>query len=185
MNNSFNFQPTMRGKSISLRPLEIGDFDELYSCASDRKIWEGHPHTDRYKLSEFEDYFQTAIKSNAFVVVIDNSSGKIIGTSKYYVAETIPDDISIGFTFLVREYWGGKTNYELKTLMLDYAFSYFDNVWFHIGATNIRSQKATEKIGATFSHKETLSISGKDEMWFCYKISKCEWIRNSQKNGKN
>ncbi len=181
MNARFNFQPTIQGKNISLRPLEESDFDALYSCASDKKIWEGHPRTDRYKLSEFETYFQTAIKSKAFVAVFENTSGKIIGTSKFYVSDSIPDDISIGFTFLVRAHWGGKTNSDLKTLMLDYAFKYFDTVWFHIGATNIRSQKATEKIGATFSHEETLDISGKDEVWFCYKISKLEWAQRIQR----
>ena len=150
-------------------------FDELFLCASDKKIWEGHPHPNRYKLSEFTPYFSDAIDSNAFVVVIDNTLGKIIGVSKYYPVDSVPDDISIGFTFLARKYWGGNINRELKGLMLDYAFGYFDRVWFHIGPTNIRSQKASEKIGAIFSHQEILNISGKNENWLCYKVSRDTW----------
>jgi RimJ/RimL family protein N-acetyltransferase len=175
MNGKFSFQPTIQGEAISIRPLKESDFDEYYSCASDKKIWEGHPHPGRYKLSEFTPYFRAAIDSNAFVVVTENTSGKIIGASKYYLLDSVPDDISIGFTFLVRKYWGGETNRELKGLMLNYAFRYFDTVWFHIGPTNIRSQKATEKIGAVFSHKGILDISGKDETWLCYQISRDKW----------
>ena len=63
-----------------------------------------------------------------------------------------------------------------KKLMLDYAFSFFDVVWFHVSPSNIRSQKATLKIGAIFSHEETNKLSGKNELWFCYKIGKAEWM---------
>ncbi|MGK0273443.1 MAG: RimJ/RimL family protein N-acetyltransferase [Cocleimonas sp.] len=176
MNDKFSYQATLQGRNISLRPLFKSDFDELFSCASDKQIWAGHPHPTRYKLSEFRPYFQTAMDSKNCLVVTDNNSGNIIGSSRYYVSKTIPDDISIGFTFLVRKYWGGKTNLELKEIMLDYAFKHFNTVWFHVGAKNIRSQKATLKIGSIFSHEETLDISGKNESWFCYKIDKEKWL---------
>jgi len=36
----------------------------------------------------------------------------------------------------------------MKRLMLDHAFQFVDNVVFMVGPTNLRSQKALEKIGA-------------------------------------
>jgi RimJ/RimL family protein N-acetyltransferase len=36
----------------------------------------------------------------------------------------------------------------MKQLMLDHAFRFVDSVIFYVGERNIRSQKATEKIGA-------------------------------------
>lgn len=174
MNDTFNFQPKLLGANISIRPLEEGDFDELFACASDKQIWAGHPHPDRYKLSVFRPYFKAAMESKT-CIVIDNHSGKIIGSTRYYLSSAIPDDISIGYTFLVREHWGGKTNYELKKLMLDYAFSFFANVWFHVGTSNIRSQKAVLKIGATYIGEEILDISSKSESWCCYKIDRETW----------
>jgi RimJ/RimL family protein N-acetyltransferase len=36
----------------------------------------------------------------------------------------------------------------MKRLMLDHAFRFVDNVVFIVGPTNLRSQKALEKIGA-------------------------------------
>ena len=175
--NSFTFQPILEGETISLRPLYEDDFDGLYACASDKKIWEGHPSPERYKLSEFIPYFKASIASQANVVIIDNQTNKIIGLSRYYKVDKTPDDISIGFTFLAREYWGGVTNYELKTLMVDFALQYFPTVWFHVGMDNIRSQKATLKIGAEFVGEESLMIGAKGGQWLCYKIERENWAK--------
>ncbi len=171
----FNFQPSLTGKTISLRALREEDFDELYACASDKKIWECHPNSDRYKRSVFTPYFKSSMASKANVVVLDNQSNKIIGTSRYYQVAQIPNDISIGFTFLIRDYWGGKTNLELKTLMIEYALQYFPAVWLHVGLGNIRSQKATLKIGAKFMGEDDLVIGGKEGKWLCYKVDKESW----------
>ncbi len=171
----FSYQPSLVGDTLSVRPLYEDDFDALFTCASDKKIWAGHPNSDRYQKPVFEKWFDTAINSKATVVVIDNNRNEIIGSSRFYWLDTIPDDISIGFTFLACQYWGGPTNFELKTLMLNYAFNFFDTVWFHIAPSNIRSQKATQKIGCQFSHEEMLKISTKDELWYCYKMEKKSW----------
>jgi RimJ/RimL family protein N-acetyltransferase len=40
------------------------------------------------------------------------------------------------------------TNRELKRLMLDHAFRYFERVVFLVGPENLRSQAALEKVGA-------------------------------------
>jgi RimJ/RimL family protein N-acetyltransferase len=48
---------------------------------------------------------------------------------------------------LARNYWGGRYNRELKQLMLAHAFKFVESVVFYVGQTNVRSQKATEKIG--------------------------------------
>jgi hypothetical protein len=56
--------------------------------------------------------------------------------------------------------------------MFYYSFNDFDCVWFHIAPSNIRSQKATQKIGGVFSHEEITNISGKPDNWLFYKIDK-------------
>lgn len=170
--SEFKFQPTLVGETISLRALREDDFDDLYAAASDKKIWEGHPSSDRYKLSKFKPYFKASIESQSCVVVIDNQSNKIIGWSRYYHLDKQPDDISIGFTFLSRDYWGGVTNRELKTLMVNYALQYFPAVWLHVDIDNIRSQKATLKIGAEFMGEDDLTIGGKVKKWLCYRLDK-------------
>lgn len=175
MFSTFNFQPTLSNENYLIRPLHENDFDDLFEYASDKKLWEGHPAKDRYKIEQFKKWFESAIGSNEAVVFIDKLTDKAIGSSRFYVVDSEPDDISIGYTFLARQYWGGKANYEIKTLMLGYAFKYFDVVWFHIAPSNIRSQKATKKIGGVFSHETNANLSGKLEPWMFYKIDKKNW----------
>jgi N-acetyltransferase len=88
------------------------------------------------------------MKSHGALAVVDRASGVIIGGSRYanYVAER--KEIEIGWSFLSRGYWGGAYNREMKMLMLTHAFRFFDSVRFNIGATNLRSRRAVEKIGA-------------------------------------
>lgn len=175
MISTFNFQPVLTGANVSIRALDINDFDSLYKCASDKKLWEGHPAKDRYKKLEFEKWFKDALESNTTIVFLDNVTRNIIGSSRFYVNDDAPEDISIGYTFLARSYWGGKTNFELKKLMLDYAFTYFNSVWFHIAPSNIRSQKAVEKIGGIFAYEKVSSISGSPDKWLFYQIGKVDW----------
>lgn len=179
MINTFNFQPVLTGNNFSIRPLCENDFDALYRCASDKKLWEGHPAKDRYKEVEFKKWFKSAIESNATVVFQDNITNELIGSSRFYTVDSEPNDVSIGYTFLARQYWGGKTNFEFKQLMLNYAFNYFSNVWFHISPSNIRSQKATQKIGGVFSHEKMANISGEPQNWLFYKINKNSWQEKS------
>lgn len=172
MVGEFNFQPYLKGKRLFLRPIQKNDFDGLFACASDKKLWDGHPAKDRYKEAEFKKWFQRALKSRSALIVINVSINKIIGSSRFYVVDSEPSDISIGYTFIHRSYWGGATNSLLKKIMLDYAFKYYETVWFHIAPSNIRSQRAIEKIGAVFSHEKDSLLSGKCEPWLFYKIKK-------------
>jgi RimJ/RimL family protein N-acetyltransferase len=148
-----NLQPTLRGKSIELRPLKPEDFDELFKADSDPLIWEQHPQSDRYKRDVFQKYFDSAIESKGAFVVIDLRSGEIIGSSRYYKYDPDRREVAIGYTFLKRAFWGGATNREMKALMLDYAFQFVDRVLFEVGENNLRSRKALEKIGARFLEK--------------------------------
>ena len=80
-------------------------------------------------------------------VIIDKKTQQIIGSTRFHGYDPTKSEIEIGWTFLARNYWGGRYNRELKDLMLAHAFKFVENVMFLVGQTNIRSQRATEKIG--------------------------------------
>lgn len=149
----FDLQPTLTGQLLQLRPLRREDFDELFRAASDPLIWEQHPESDRYQRSVFQRYFDTAIESGGAFAILDRATGRIIGSSRYWNVAEHGSEVEIGWTFLERDHWGGKYNRELKTLMLDHAFRFVERVIFVIGENNLRSQKATQKIGARFLRK--------------------------------
>ena len=144
---TFELQPTLKSEILEVRPLRADDFEELYAVASDPLLWEQHPNSDRYQPDVFRKFFDEALASGGAFVVIDQIDGRIIGSSRFNCYDLVRSEIEIGWTFLARSYWGGTYNGELKRLMLTHAFKFVDNVLFFVGSTNLRSQRAVEKIG--------------------------------------
>jgi RimJ/RimL family protein N-acetyltransferase len=93
-------------------------------------------------------FFEGALESGGAFVIIDAQTQQIIGSTRFHGYDPEKSEIEIGWTFLARKYWGGRYNAEIKQLMLTHAFQYVESVVFFVGESNIRSQKATEKIGA-------------------------------------
>jgi len=145
---SFDLQPDLKGELIELRPLTPEDWDDLFAVASDPHIWEQHPDSDRYKEDVFRVFFREALESGGAFVVIDAKTQQIIGSTRFYGYDPERSEIEIGWTFLARKYWGGRYNREMKQLMLAHAFKFVESVVFFVGENNVRSQKATERIGA-------------------------------------
>ena len=172
---SFDDQPRLEGETLILRGMTAQDRDALHLAASEPAIWAGHPSKDRHKREVFDPYFDMLLGEGGTLVVIDKASDEIIGCSRYYVGPDAPKDIGIGFTFLNNRYWGGEVNFLMKQLMLDHAFQAFDRVWFHIAPDNIRSQKATLKLGAEFVDDDELDLSGNPLPLKRYRLDKADW----------
>ena len=143
----FDLQPHLKGELIELRPLTPEDWNDLFAVASDPLIWVQHPERDRYKEEVFKIFFREALESGGAFVIIDTKGRRIIGSTRFYGYDPQKSEIEIGCTFLARKYWGGRYNRELKQLMLAHAFKFVENVVFFVGQSNVRSQKATERIG--------------------------------------
>jgi RimJ/RimL family protein N-acetyltransferase len=145
---TFDLQPHLKGELIELRPLKPEDWNHLFAVASDPLIWEQHPESDRYREEVFKTFFEGALKSGGAFVVVDTKTQRIIGSTRFHGYDPEKSEIEIGWTFLARKYWGGRYNAEMKQLMLAHAFKFVEKVVFFVGQNNIRSQRATEKIGA-------------------------------------
>jgi len=146
ISRSFNFQPTLKGSHVEVRPLLDSDQEALYSVAADPLIWEQHP-SNRYKREEFDIFFTESLASGGALLIIDAGTHAVIGTSRYHGYSKENNCVEIGWTFLGRSHWGGKYNGDLKLLMLSHAFEFVDTVIFYIDPDNGRSQKSVEKIG--------------------------------------
>ena len=147
MPEKFDLQPTLVGPRVIVRPVRPDDFEAMFAAASDPQIWAQHPANDRCEPGPFKAYFEGALSSGSAFAFVDATSNKIIGSSRYYGLDTELSEIEIGWTFLARDYWGGDYNAEIKRLMLEHAFKYVATVVFWVGADNIRSRRAMEKIG--------------------------------------
>lgn len=82
----------------------------------------------------------------------------------------------LGYTFYAVEYWGKGINHAVKTLMLNYAFQFVSKVYFHIGATNIRSQISIGRLSAVkIAEQEVTYFAELPKLNFVYEISRTNW----------
>ncbi len=61
--------------------------------------------------------------------------------------------------------------------MLDYAFQFVDRVFFHIGAENIRSQKAIVKLSAKKVREYQKEHRNVSEVHYEYALEKSDWFK--------
>ncbi|MFD2583041.1 GNAT family N-acetyltransferase [Pedobacter vanadiisoli] len=172
----FDLQPTPEDDLIKIVPLKETDFEAVFAVASDPLLWEQHPNKDRYQREVFQNFFKGAIESHGAFIVYEKETGEIVGSSRYYDLNEANRSVAIGYTFVGRKFWGKGHNRSLKTLMLNYAFRFVDKVILHIGATNFRSQKAAEKLGAIKTGEFEVAYYGEPvKPNFIYQIDKAKW----------
>lgn len=172
----FDYQPTLRGRLVVLRPLSPDDYDGLYAVASDPLIWKQHPVKNRHEARVFRKFFDESLASGGALTAIDANSSEIIGSSRYHAFKPAKREIEIGWTYLARSYWGGRYNGEMKHLMLTHAFRFVESVVFLVGLENIRSQRAVEKIGAARVEKRP-DAGGNAS--YVYRIAAADYARRA------
>lgn len=157
-----NRQAILENEILLLRPLREEDFKDLQKAASDPLIWEQHP-AERYKIEVFKSFFQESLDTKGALVIIDQKTNEIIGSSRFNIIPGKENAIEIGWSFLSRAYWGGKFNRSFKYLMIEHALKSVDSVLFYVDLENIRSQYAMQKLGAQLlDDKATLEYKKKN-----------------------
>ena len=169
-----NLQPHhLHNHLVQLKPLSQNDFEALYAVAVDPLIWEQHPQQDRYQWPVFQACFDAALQSGGPFAVRHAQTAELVGSSPYYDYNAEARTVAIGYTFLARAYWGGAYNGALKQLMLDHAFTFAEEVVFHIGPHNIRSQKALQKLVPVPLQPQAIVRNGAETLEF--RIAKRDW----------
>lgn len=168
--------PTLTNDLVSISPIQESDFEELYQAASDPKIWENHPAYDRYKRAVFKNFFNGAVKSIGGIIIRDQKTQKVIGSSRFNQIPDREDIVEIGWSFLAKAYWGGKYNRAFKSLMIDYGLKHYTDILFYVDINNIVSQKAMTKLGATrYESAGTDHYPRKKPTHLIYVINKDNW----------
>jgi N-acetyltransferase len=172
-------QPVLANDQVALYPLKETDFEALYAVASDPKIWEQHPNKDRWKREVFQIFFDGALQSNGAYYIVDKATGQVIGSTRFYDYDESDNSILIGYTFYATACWGKGINKMVKQLMLDYIFQFVDKVYFHVGASNVRSQIAMERVGGIKTGEQEVAYFGEaTKLNFVYTIMRGAWEMN-------
>ena len=165
-----DWQPTLLGERVALRPMAADDLDPLHAAASDPLIWAQHSVRDRHERAVFQRYFEGGMACGGGLVASDPGTGRTIGASRYYGWDPANRSVIIGYTFLVRELWGTGVNREMKQLMLGHAFRWASTVWFHVSPENIPSQRALEGMGARLHARQDIDVDGTPSARLVYVI---------------
>ena len=104
----FDYQPVLIGNLVEIRPLCGEHYDDLYAVASDPLIWEQHPVKTRYEESGFKLFFGESLESGGALIITEQKSSQVIGSSRFHGYNEMMSEVEIGWTFLARAYWGGE-----------------------------------------------------------------------------
>ncbi|MCE2654206.1 MAG: GNAT family N-acetyltransferase [Planctomycetaceae bacterium] len=165
-----DWQPTLRGNGLTLRPIRVQDADALYAAACDPLIWAQHSQRDRHERPVFEKYCAFLLSCGGGMVVVHEPGERIIGATAFYDWTPQDPSVVIGYSFLSRDHWGRGTNREMKRLMLEHAFQWVHTVWFHVSPDNARSQKALERIGAALHERRQVMVTGMPSERLIYRL---------------
>ena len=173
-----NIQPQLENDLVILEPLNQNDFENLYSAAADPKVWEQHPNKNRYKREVFQTFFDGAIESKGAFKIIFKETNQVIGSSRFYDYDENDASIIVGYTFYSTDSWGKGINPSVKKLMFDYIFQFVDKIYLHVGADNIRSQIAVERLGCKKVKEEQIEYFGEEpKLNFIYQLNKVDWFK--------
>lgn len=145
---------TLTGNLVRLEPLSHHHAEGLTKAVSDGKLWELW-FTTAPSPDEVNQYIDTAISEfdndqSLPFVVIQNSTNKVVGTTRYMNANSSNRRLEIGTTWYSQSAQRTGINTECKFLLLQYAFEELDciAVEFRTHFHNQRSRKAIERLGA-------------------------------------
>lgn len=183
-NNWIDHPTILAGETVELLPLEKEHIEELYLAASDKKLWELIP-VDCSKRATFDKAYNFALtereKGNQYPFVIYHKTrNKIIGSTRFFEISPFDKKFEIGWTWIVRQYWGTEVNLECKLSLLSFCFDYLGKgrVQIKTDADNLGSRKEIEKIGGQFEgilRKDKIKENGISRSVAYYSILDDEW----------
>jgi RimJ/RimL family protein N-acetyltransferase len=147
------FEHLIPGRFIVLERLTNDHIPELGSIAMDEKIWQNLPYNikDKAGFDVFVNELQAKNLNNQQVtyVIRNKTTRQVCGSTGFINIDAINQQLEIGPTWLSPITWGTKINIESKYLLLTHCFEQLTimRVELRTRESNIRSQKAIEKIG--------------------------------------
>lgn len=170
--------------NICLVPLSYEHDQGLAEVVKDGELWNlritSTPH-----FSEVRSYIETALMqkeqgSRYPFVVLEENTGKILGTTSYHDILENVRRYEIGYTWYAQSVQRTHVNTTCKLLLLEYAFEQLNakTVGLRTDQFNFKSQRAIERLGAKkdgIIRGEAIRKDGTIRDTVMYSIVKGEW----------
>ncbi len=152
----FNFEDkyTLEDSRVILRPLELSDFENLISFATNEpEIWK-YSLVQAVGKNGLKDYLNLAIKGRSEkkeypFIVLDKLTNSFAGSTRFYDIQISNKCLQLGFTWYGKQFQGTGLNKHCKKLLLEFAFEEMgiERVEFRADNDNKRSIFAMKSIG--------------------------------------
>ncbi|MDF2680223.1 MAG: family N-acetyltransferase [Brevibacillus sp.] len=144
---------TLEGKLVRLEPLRLEHSEGLWEAGRFEEIW-AYMSVKMTKPEDARTFIDSALKNEAEgtelpFVIINQSDGKIIGSTRYLNISQKDRGLEIGFTWLTPSVWRTAINTECKWLLLRHCFEELGciRVQLKTDLRNLNSQRAIARIG--------------------------------------
>jgi RimJ/RimL family protein N-acetyltransferase len=145
---------TLRLRGLRLEPLALDHEQGLREAAQDGELWKLRV-TSVPEPENTRAYIETALKmreeGNRFAfAVMDDASGKVLGSSSYHDILPAVRRLEIGYTWYAKSAQRSHVNTTAKLLLMTHAFEALNCnvVGWRTDNFNFASQKAIERLGA-------------------------------------
>ena len=145
---------TLNDRNVRLEPLNVTHEAGLRGAAADGKLWNiritGVPEPEQ-TLKYIEEALAMRDAGTRFAfAVIENDTGKVLGTTSYHDILPAVKRIEIGWTFYAKSSQRSHVNTTCKLLMMQHAFETLgcNVVGWRTDNFNFASQAAIERLGA-------------------------------------
>jgi RimJ/RimL family protein N-acetyltransferase len=174
----------LQGQHVRLEPLTPEHAAGLAEVGLDEDLWKWIP-TPVCAPEEMSAYVQTALQDQAAgtalpFVLIEKSSGRAVGSTRYANIERVHHRLEIGWTWVARPWQRTAINTEAKYLMLRHAFETLKcmRVELKTDSLNERSRAAILRIGASqegIFRNHMVTATGRIRHSVYFSIVNSEW----------
>lgn len=138
---------------VRLEPLVEGHREGLRDAGRDPDLWR-FASTNQHG-ADFDAWMDERLAANVggaelTFAVFDRTSGAAAGSTSYLAIVLAHRRLEIGWTWYAKRYWAGAVNPSCKRLLMAHGFETLglNRIELKLDATNVRSWKAVERLGA-------------------------------------
>lgn len=135
---------------ITLEALTMAHAPDLSEACKDGTLWET-VYTfvpNPQKMAEYINKANETADRMAFAV-IDEMTGKAIGSTSFYNIMPEAKRLEIGYTWYAKSYWRSRVNTTCKLMLMTHAFETlkYQTIGLRTDIINSQSQRAIERLG--------------------------------------
>ena len=174
----------LEGRHVRLEPMSPAHEESLAAAAGDGELWNSTVTTVPSRAG-MAAYIASALGAQAQghalpFVIIQKSSGKVVGSTRFFHIERDHRRVEIGYTWLSASAQRTSVNTEAKLLLMTHAFERLRciRVEFFTDVLNQQSRTAILRLGAKQEgvlRNHMIMPSGRYRDSVCFSIVEAEW----------